>query len=96
MSEPTYMDAGNDWRRATSYLRLGTEYFVYCPEDRQCQVGMGIMIAGEPQGEKVRFSGKTKVWGVLVGGLNIRVVDGKGPCKVAWSTGTEATVHFRS
>jgi hypothetical protein len=57
---------------------------------------MGVMVLGEPRGEKVRFSGKVKVWGVLAGALYIRVVDGKGSCRVAWSTGTEATVHFSS
>jgi hypothetical protein len=96
MAKVSYMSAGKDWRKAQSYLRAGTKFVVYCPEDRQCQVGLGLMLFGEPRGEKVRFSGKRRVVGLFAGALHFRVVDDKGPCKVGWAETDTLEVHFEA
>lgn len=76
---------GSDWEWAEDYIYLYAEYVVSCEPGRQCQVGMGVFIDGEPRGEKIRFSGPETIKVLLVGALYFRVDDGKGPCKIAFT-----------
>jgi hypothetical protein len=76
---------GSDWQWAEDYVYATATYVVACPEDRQCQVGMGVFSFGAPRGEKIRFSGEKEIIVIGVGSLHFRVDDGKGPCWIGFT-----------
>lgn len=73
------------WQWLEEYALLKATYYIACPTDRQCQVGMGIFSANNPLGEKIRFSGVQEVTVLGAGSIHVRVMDNKGPCWVAIS-----------
>lgn len=73
---------GPNWQWGEDYVWATASYVVACPPDRTCQVGMGVFVAGEPRGEKLRFSGTKEFLVMGVGALHFRVDDGLGPCEV--------------
>lgn len=75
---------GESWQRVETYVFLKATYLVACPENRRCQVGMGVMIGGKPLGEKLHFSGERKITVLGAGALYVRVDDGQGPCKIGF------------
>lgn len=83
---------GTDWVDFDSYACAWGKYQLTCPENRQCQVGLGIVWFGEPAGEKIRFSGQTEVLVLGIGHVNIRVDDGLGPCEVTVWMRSEGTI----
>lgn len=93
MSDTYYVDVPDGgWVLGSGYITLFSKYDISCPEDRTCQVGMGVMAYGKPRGEKVRFSGKTTITVVFYGQLHFRVDDGKGPCRVSYRESVKGTV----
>lgn len=75
---------GPAWQWAEDYLFATGTYVVACHQDRRCEVGMGINIFGKPRGEKIEFSGEREIVVIGGGALHFRVVDGRGPCVVAF------------
>lgn len=75
------------WSWLQDYVYAWADWTVNCPEGRTCQVGMGIKAFGEPRGEKLRFSGYREFKTVGLGAIHVRVVDGKGPCRVRLDQG---------
>ena len=66
MSFPTVKEIRDGWVWFEDYIYIFAIYTVNCPEDRECQVGMGIFAMGEPRGEKIRFGGHKKMtWGLF-------------------------------
>jgi hypothetical protein len=87
MTNAIVKSVGREWTWFSEYVYLYSTWTLNCPPDRQCQVGMGVMAFGEPRGEKVRFSGTTKILTVGVGSIHVRVDDDKGPCNVRLDQG---------
>lgn len=86
MNKVTYVDVIDDqWKWGETYLYSYAKYLVACPEDRTCQVGMGVMAFGKPLGEKIRFSGQKEIIVIGAGQLHFRVDDGRGRCKVGFT-----------
>jgi hypothetical protein len=84
-SDWTRKRVGEDWTWCESYVYAYATYTVACEPNRQCQVGMGLFLFGEPRGEKIRFSGRREITVIGAGSLHVRAADGKGPVKVAFS-----------
>ena len=82
MTKVTQREVGEKWTWLQDYAYLWAEWTLNCPEARVCQVGMGLMLFGEPRGEKRRFSRYCEFVTVGIGAIHVRVVDGKGPCQV--------------
>jgi len=78
--------AEENWTWFQDYAFFQAEWTVNSP-DRTCQVGMGMMLFGEPRGEKVRFSGFKEFTTVGMGAIHVRAVDGRGRCKVRLDQG---------
>ena len=49
---------------------------------------------GDPLGEKIRFTGTVEFTTVGAGAVHIRVVDGKGPCRVRLDEGRVGTIRI--
>jgi hypothetical protein len=79
--------ATNEWTWYSDYAYLWAKWTVTCEEGRQCQVGMGVFVAGEPRGEKIRFGPHKEFITVGIGSVHVRMVDGKGPCTVRLDEG---------
>jgi len=75
------------WTWFTDYVYLRADWTVNCPPGRQCQVGTGIFVAGEPRGENFGFGPQKQFRTIGVGSIHVRVVDGKGPCTVRLEQG---------
>ena len=82
MTYPIIKEVGTNWTWIEDYIFAYATYTVNCPEDRTCQVGMGVFAFGEPRGEKVKFSGVKKIVTIGAGALHVRAIDNKGPCTV--------------
>jgi len=80
-------DVSDQWTWFNDYLFVWANWTVNCPADRECQVGMGVFVDGEPRGEKLRFQGSKEFLTIGVGAIHVKVVDGKGPCKVRLDSG---------
>jgi hypothetical protein len=83
---------GTEWVDVDSYMCAWGKYLLECPQDRTCQVGVGILWRGEPAGEKIRFSGSEEIIVIGVGTVRIRVDDGKGPCEIKCWMQTRGTI----
>jgi hypothetical protein len=95
MPEPKIFTVdGPDWQWGEDYVYATATYTVYCPPNRRCQVGMGIMAFGEPRGEKVRFSGEREITVIGIGALHFRVDDGQGPCQVGFYQGSNRPIGW--
>lgn len=78
----------HDWTWLSEYIFAWAEWTIGCEDGRTCQVGMGIKAFGEPRGEKIRFGDKPINFTTIgIGSIHVRVVDGKGRCKVRLETG---------
>ena len=75
---------GAAWQWAEDYVYGSATYVVACPNDRRCEVGVGIFALGEPRGEKLTFSGEREITVIGIGSLHFRVSDGRGQCKVGF------------
>lgn len=75
------VDSG--WIWFEDYAYTSATYLVACEPERECQVGMGIFVFGEPRGEKIRFTGEQEITVIGLGSLHIRVADGKGQAQAA-------------
>ncbi len=86
---------GPNWQWAEEYVYASATYIIACPQDRRCQVGMGVFAFGEPRGEKIRFSGETKITVIGVGSLHFRVDDGLGPCKIGFVNSSRRLIELK-
>ena len=84
-SKPKSID--DKWTWFEDYAFAYAEYTVACEPGRQCQVGTGMFLFGEPRGEKNRFSGEREITVFGFGAIHIRVVDGKGKAMASFAPG---------
>lgn len=96
MSEPIVKQVNSDWTWMSDYVFVYATWTVNCPADRECQVGMGVRMFGEPRGEKIRFSGFREFTTVGLGAIHVRCVDNKGPCAVRLDQGAVGLVPIVS
>ena len=80
-------NVGDDWTWFQDYGFAWAQWTVNCPAGRTCQVGMGVKVFGQPRGEKIRFSPTKEFTTIGIGAIHVRVVDGRGPCKVRLDRG---------
>ena len=80
-------EVGEDWTWLQDYAFIYADWTINCPTDRRCQVGMGIMLFGEPRGEKIRFSGFREFTTLGIGAIHVRIDDHRGPCTVRLDSG---------
>ena len=85
---------GPGWQWAEDYVFATANYVVACPPNRRCEVRMGISIFGKPRGEKVEFAGELEIMVVGAGALHFRIVDGQGPCAVAFALKSNRPVSW--
>ncbi len=92
--KPLVREVGDGWTWFEDYVFAWAEWTVNCPPDRTCQVGMGVKApwGGGPLGEKIRFSGAQTFTTVGLGAIHLRVVDGRGPCRVRLDRGNVGLV----
>jgi hypothetical protein len=81
-----------DWTWCEDYAFAYSTYVVACEPERECQVGMGIFVFGEPRGEKISFFGQREITVIGIGSLHMRSTDGKGSVKVAFIQRTVALI----
>jgi hypothetical protein len=84
----------DEWTWLQDYVYAWADWTINCPEDRTCQVGMGIKAFGGPMGEKIRFSGYREFKTIGAGAVHVRVVDGKGECRVRLDQGKVGLVRI--
>jgi hypothetical protein len=96
MPAPLIKVASTDWTWMSDYVFAYATWTVNCPQDRECQVGMGIKLFGEPRGEKIRFSGYCQFTTVGLGAIHVRVIDNKGPCPVRLDQGAVGLIPIIS
>jgi hypothetical protein len=96
MAQPIVIEVSESWTWFEDYVYAWANWTINCPPDRQCQVGMGVFTLGEPRGEKIRFSGAREFTTVGLGSIHVRVVDGKGICKVRLDHGRVGLVPIIS
>ncbi len=81
-----------DWTWFADYGAVMIEWTIHCPGTRKCEVGMGMKILGEPQGERIKFSGTQEFTTVGIGAIHVRVDDGKWICPVQLDQGKVGAV----
>jgi hypothetical protein len=86
-NHPIIKNVSSDWTWMSDYVFAWAQWTVNCPTDRECQVGKGIKMFGEPRGEKIHFSGYCEFTTIGVGAIHVRTTDGKGPTSVRLDQG---------
>ena len=76
---------GPDWQWAEDYLFGMATYVLACQPTRHCEVGMGFSVFNRPRGQSVEFFGEREILVLGAGSLHFRVLDGQGPCTVAFA-----------
>lgn len=89
---PTHADAlekvvGPDWKWFTDYAYLTAEWTLNAESDCRLEAGLGIMAFGKPRGGRIPFSGYMRFSTRGIGAVHVRVVNGKGPCRVRLDQG---------
>lgn len=77
-------ETADSWTWFEDYVVAKATYVVACEPGRDCQVGMGLFVFGQPRGEKLTFRGEREISVIGIGSLHFRYVDGKGPAKAAY------------
>lgn len=82
------------WTLLTKYVYFYSTWTLNIPDGRECQVGVGFKMGGKPRGERKRFTKYTGISTFGGGGIYVRSIDGKGPCKVRLDQGDVGRIPF--
>ncbi len=85
---------GADWVWFEDYAFAYAEYTLYCQENCECEVGMGMKIFGKPRGEIRRFSGVEEIFVVGLGAVHVRKIAGPDKCIAAFTPGKASTFNY--
>ncbi len=83
---------GDSWSRVERYVWLEATCKVACEPGRQCEVGSGWMIGGNPRGGRKSLSGIDEIWVLGGGSIYFRASDGQGSVNVAFSISNNSLI----
>ena len=84
----------DQWTWFSDYVAGIGSWTVNCPENRQCEVGMGVKLFGAPRGERIPFHGCKEFTTLGLGAIHVRVTDGRGVCPVRLDEGHIGTIKI--